>query len=134
MNLFVSFFTFYSQHSLSWRSPVLLKESKCCFSFRSLGTLTVSSVVTHLHPKADSGVYFTPRKPPSCLSVQLFCFSSTVTAQTLGSSTRSRSRRGTLGTPPAPCGWAAGCRRGRPWRRRWTSRRTPSPPPAAWRS
>lgn len=102
-------------------------------------TLTVSSVVIHLLSKADTGVClssFTPQKPPSSLSIWLksFRFSSTVLARTSGPSNRSRSRRGTPGRPPAPCGWLADCRRGKPWRRRWTSRTTPSPPPAARRS
>lgn len=51
-----------------------------------------------------------------------------------GPSTRSQSRRGRRGRPPEPCGWPAGCRTGRPWRRRWTSRKTPSRPPASPRS
>lgn len=131
MKLLISFFTLHLQHSLIWRHPRLLKESKCCF--RNLGTLSQFSS----HSSSFKGRFwglFHSTKTSLMLSVQLFCFSSTVTARTSGSSTRSRSRRGTPGTPPAPYGWAAGCRRGRPWRQRWTSRRMPSPPPAARRS
>lgn len=55
-----------------------------------------------------------PRKP-----------SPTVTVSMSRPSTQSQSRRGTPGTPPVPCGWEAGCRRGRLWTQKSTSRRRP---------
>lgn len=86
--------------------------SKCCFRIAHSQFSSYSSLFKgrfwYLSTVVD-----VPRKP-----------SPTVAASMSRSSTQSQSRRGTQGTPPVPCGWEAGCRRGRLWTRKSTSRRT----------